>query len=46
MKFLDTARMAGTRRTADGYVVADVRTARIGIQLTQAMNSASRKCRS
>ncbi|KSV69841.1 hypothetical protein D9M68_384920 [compost metagenome] len=33
MKFTDTAPIAGTRRTADGYLVADVRTARTGIQL-------------
>ncbi|MGI3128619.1 DUF2213 domain-containing protein [Nitratireductor sp. PBL-C9] len=32
MKFLDTASVAGTRRTADGYLVAEVRTARTGIQ--------------
>lgn len=33
MKFIDTAPIAGTRRTADGYLVAEVRTARTGIQL-------------
>ncbi|MDX0523018.1 DUF2213 domain-containing protein [Sinorhizobium medicae] len=33
MKFTDTAPIAGSRRTADGYLVADVRTARTGIQL-------------
>ncbi|MQX97765.1 DUF2213 domain-containing protein [Sinorhizobium medicae] len=33
MKFTDVAPIAGTRRTADGYLVADVRTARTGIQL-------------
>ena len=33
MKFTDLAPIAGTRRTADGYLVADVRTARTGIQL-------------
>ncbi|PDT55045.1 MULTISPECIES: DUF2213 domain-containing protein [Sinorhizobium] len=33
MKFTDNAPIAGTRRTADGYLVADVRTARTGIQL-------------
>ncbi|MDX0907430.1 DUF2213 domain-containing protein [Sinorhizobium medicae] len=33
MKFMDLAPIAGTRRTADGYLVADVRTARAGIQL-------------
>ena len=32
MKFLDTASVAGTRRTNDGYLVAEVRTARTGIQ--------------
>lgn len=32
MKFTDTAPIAGTRRTADGYLVAEVRTARTGIQ--------------
>lgn len=32
MKFVDAAPIAGTRRTADGYLVADVRTARTGIQ--------------
>lgn len=30
---MDLAPIAGTRRTADGYLVADVRTARAGIQL-------------
>lgn len=29
----DSAALAGTRRTADGYLVADVRIARIGIQI-------------
>ncbi|MDX0573753.1 DUF2213 domain-containing protein [Sinorhizobium medicae] len=33
MKFADLAPIAGTRRTANGYLVADVRTARTGIQL-------------
>ncbi|MDX0937415.1 DUF2213 domain-containing protein [Sinorhizobium medicae] len=33
MQFTDAATVAGTRRTADGYLVADVRTARTGIQL-------------
>ncbi|WP_437408618.1 DUF2213 domain-containing protein [Sinorhizobium meliloti] len=33
MKFTDLAPIAGTRRTADGYLVADVRTARTGIQV-------------
>ncbi|MDX0889664.1 DUF2213 domain-containing protein [Sinorhizobium medicae] len=33
MKFTDLAPIAGTRRTTDGYLVADVRTARTGIQL-------------
>ncbi|WP_139812758.1 DUF2213 domain-containing protein, partial [Ensifer aridi] len=33
MKFTDLAPIAGTRRTADGYLVADVRTARTGVQL-------------
>jgi hypothetical protein len=33
MQFIDNAPIAGTRRTADGYLVADVRTARTGIQL-------------
>ncbi|MQW32898.1 DUF2213 domain-containing protein [Sinorhizobium meliloti] len=33
MQFVDAALIAGTRRTADGYLVADVRTARTGIQL-------------
>lgn len=32
MQFLDAAVIAGTRRTADGYLVADVKTARTGIQ--------------
>lgn len=32
MKFVDAAPIAGTRRTADGYLVAEVRTARAGIQ--------------
>lgn len=32
MQFTDAAPIAGTRRTADGYLVADVRTARTGIQ--------------
>lgn len=32
MKFIDAAPIAGTRRTADGYLVADVRTARTGLQ--------------
>ncbi|MDP9630075.1 UNVERIFIED_ORG: hypothetical protein J2W85_002136 [Ensifer adhaerens] len=32
MKFTDIAPIAGTRRTADGYLVAEVRTARTGIQ--------------
>lgn len=32
MKFIDAAPIAGTRRTADGYLVAEVRTARTGIQ--------------
>ncbi|MBP2238095.1 hypothetical protein J2Z31_004622 [Sinorhizobium kostiense] len=33
MRFIDASTIAGTRRTADGYLVADVRTARTGIQL-------------
>lgn len=32
MKFTDTEPIAGMRRTADGYLVAEVRTARTGIQ--------------
>lgn len=32
MKFIDAASLKGTRRTSDGYLVADVRTARTGIQ--------------
>ncbi|OMQ42060.1 DUF2213 domain-containing protein [Ensifer sp. 1H6] len=32
MQFTDAAPIAGTRRTADGYLVAEVRTARTGIQ--------------
>ena len=32
MNFLDRAEIAGTRRTADGYMVADVRCARTGVQ--------------
>jgi len=32
MQFVDAAPIAGTRRTADGYLVAEVRTARTGIQ--------------
>jgi len=32
MQFVDVAPIAGTRRTADGYLVAEVRTARTGIQ--------------
>lgn len=32
MKFVDAAPIAGTRRTGDGYLVAEVRTARTGIQ--------------
>lgn len=32
MKFTDTAEMAGTRRTADGYLVAEVLCARMGCQ--------------
>lgn len=32
MKFVDTAPIAGTRRTADGYLVAEVRCARTGCQ--------------
>lgn len=32
MQFVDAAPLAGTRRTADGYLVAEVRTARTGIQ--------------
>ncbi len=33
MRFIDASTVAGTRRTADGYLVADVKTARTGIQL-------------
>ncbi|WP_139812749.1 DUF2213 domain-containing protein, partial [Ensifer aridi] len=33
MQFIDYAPIAGTRRTADGYLVADVKTARTGIQI-------------
>lgn len=33
MNFTEDAVVAGTRRTSDGYLVADVRTARTGIQL-------------
>ncbi|OOG61975.1 hypothetical protein B0E45_31710 [Sinorhizobium sp. A49] len=32
MNFTDAVTVAGTRRTADGYLVAEVRTARTGIQ--------------
>lgn len=32
MKFTDTAPIAGTRRTADSYLVAEIGTARTGIQ--------------
>jgi hypothetical protein len=32
MKFTDAATVAGTRRTGDGYLVADARIARTGIQ--------------
>lgn len=32
MQFIDAAPIAGTRRTADGYLVATVKTARTGIQ--------------
>lgn len=32
MNFVDTATISGTRLTADGYLVAEVRTARTGIQ--------------
>lgn len=32
MKFIDAAPISGTRRTADGYLVATVKTARTGIQ--------------
>ncbi|OMQ42818.1 hypothetical protein BKP54_21280 [Ensifer sp. 1H6] len=32
MKFTDTAPIAGTRWTADGYLVAELRAARTGIQ--------------
>lgn len=32
MKFVDAAPLAGTRRTGDGYLVAEVKTARTGIQ--------------
>ena len=32
MKFTDTEPIAGMRRTADGYLVAEVRTARTGIR--------------
>lgn len=33
MQFVDAATVSGTRRTADGYLVADVRAARTGIQI-------------
>lgn len=33
MKFVDTAKIGGTRKTGDGYLVADVLTARTGIQI-------------
>lgn len=33
MQFVDAVALAGTRETSDGYLVADVRTARTGIQL-------------
>ena len=33
MRFVEDAAVTGTRMTADGYLVADVRTARTGIQL-------------
>lgn len=33
MNFTDTAPIAGTRPTADGYLVADARIARTGIQI-------------
>lgn len=32
MQFVDAAKIAGTRMTSDGYLVAEVRTARTGIQ--------------
>lgn len=32
MQFVDAAKIAGTRLTSDGYLVAEVRTARTGIQ--------------
>ncbi|WP_020092301.1 DUF2213 domain-containing protein [Methylobacterium sp. 285MFTsu5.1] len=32
MHFSDSATIAGTRRMSDGYLVADVRTARVGLQ--------------
>lgn len=32
MQFADSATIAGTRRMSDGYLVADVRTARVGLQ--------------
>lgn len=32
MKFIDAAPLVGTRKTSDGYLVAEVRTARTGIQ--------------
>lgn len=32
MRFTDKASLAGTRKTSDGYLVAEVRTARTGIQ--------------
>ncbi|WP_454917014.1 DUF2213 domain-containing protein [Xanthobacter sediminis] len=35
MEFCDFAQLAGTRRTADGYLVAEVRAARTGIQQYQ-----------
>lgn len=36
MEFCDFAQLAGTRRTADGYLIAEVRAARTGIQQYQA----------
>jgi len=33
MQFIDTVAVAGTRRTEDGYLVADAKVARTGIQL-------------
>lgn len=33
MRFTDLVTVAGTRRTADGYLIADARVARVGVQI-------------